>query len=36
LKDIDREVRAVVLEAAAFAQESPEPAAEELMQHIYS
>jgi pyruvate dehydrogenase E1 component alpha subunit len=36
LKDIDREVRAVVLEAAAFAQESPEPPAEELMQHIYS
>ena len=36
LKDIDRDIRAVVLEAAAFAQESPEPPAEELMKHIYS
>jgi len=36
LKDIDRDIRAVVLEAAAFAQESPEPPAEELLQHVYS
>ncbi|MBI1185924.1 MAG: pyruvate dehydrogenase (acetyl-transferring) E1 component subunit alpha [Alphaproteobacteria bacterium] len=30
LKDIDREIRAIVTEAAQFAQESPEPAPEEL------
>jgi pyruvate dehydrogenase E1 component alpha subunit len=36
LKDIDRDVRAIVLEAAQFAQDSPEPSADELMKHIYS
>jgi pyruvate dehydrogenase E1 component alpha subunit len=36
LKDIDRDVRAIVLEAAQFAQESPEPPVDELMMHIYS
>jgi pyruvate dehydrogenase E1 component alpha subunit len=36
LKDIDRDVRAIVLDAAQFAQESPEPPVEELMMHIYS
>jgi pyruvate dehydrogenase E1 component alpha subunit len=34
LKEIDREIRAVVQEAAAFAQESPEPPASELMTDI--
>jgi pyruvate dehydrogenase E1 component alpha subunit len=36
LKAVDRDVRAIVLEAAQFAQESPEPPTEELMMHIYS
>ncbi len=36
LKEIDREVRAIVLDAAQFAQESPEPPVDELMKHIYS
>jgi len=35
LKDIDREIRAVVTESAAFAQESPEPDPSELMTDIY-
>ena len=30
IKDIDKEIKAVVNEAAQFAQESPEPAPEEL------
>jgi pyruvate dehydrogenase E1 component alpha subunit len=34
LKEIDREIRAVVAEAAQFAQESPEPPAEELYTDI--
>jgi pyruvate dehydrogenase E1 component alpha subunit len=34
LKDIDREIRAEVVEAAQFAQESPEPPVDELMMHI--
>ena len=35
LKEIDREVRAIVVEAARFAQESPEPASAELYTDIY-
>ena len=35
LKDIDREIRAVVTESATFAQESPEPDPSELMTDIY-
>jgi len=35
LKDIDREIRAVVTESAEFAQESPEPDPSELMTDIY-
>jgi pyruvate dehydrogenase E1 component alpha subunit len=35
LKDIDREIRAVVTESATFAQESPEPHPSELMTDIY-
>ena len=34
LKDIDREIRAVVSESATFAQESPEPDPSELMTDI--
>lgn len=35
LKDIDREIRAVVTESAEFAQQSPEPDPSELMTDIY-
>jgi len=35
LKDIDREIRAVVTESAEFAQSSPEPDPSELMTDIY-
>jgi pyruvate dehydrogenase E1 component alpha subunit len=35
LKQIDRDIRAVVTESAAFAQESPEPDPSELMTDIY-
>ncbi|MBN8606906.1 MAG: pyruvate dehydrogenase (acetyl-transferring) E1 component subunit alpha [Caulobacterales bacterium] len=35
LKEIDREIRAVVSESATFAQESPEPDPSELMTDIY-
>ncbi|MEZ5996734.1 MAG: pyruvate dehydrogenase (acetyl-transferring) E1 component subunit alpha [Hyphomonadaceae bacterium] len=35
LKDIDREIRAIVSESAAFAQESPEPDPSELMTDVY-
>ncbi len=35
LKEIDREIRAVVNEAARFAQDSPEPPAEELWTDVY-
>lgn len=35
LKAIDKEIRAIVSEAAAFAQESPEPDPSELMTDIY-
>jgi len=35
LKDMDREIRAVVTESAEFAQKSPEPDASELMTDIY-
>jgi pyruvate dehydrogenase E1 component alpha subunit len=35
LKDIDREIRAIVAEAAEFAQTSPEPDPSELMTDIY-
>jgi len=34
LKDIDREIKAVVIEAATFAQESPEPNLSELYTDI--
>jgi pyruvate dehydrogenase E1 component subunit alpha len=36
LKQIDRDIRAVVAEAAQFAQDSPEPDASELMTNIYA
>jgi pyruvate dehydrogenase E1 component alpha subunit len=35
LKDIDRDIRAIVTESATFAQESPEPDPSELMTDIY-
>ena len=35
LKEIDREIRAVVTESAEFAQKSPEPDASELMTDVY-
>jgi pyruvate dehydrogenase E1 component alpha subunit len=35
LKQIDRDIRAVVTESATFAQESPEPDPSELMTDIY-
>jgi pyruvate dehydrogenase E1 component alpha subunit len=34
LKDIDRDIKAVVIEAATFAQESPEPSPSELYTDI--
>ena len=34
-KAIDKDIRAIVNEAAAFAQDSPEPKAEELYTDIY-
>ena len=36
LKDIDKEIKAIVNEAAEFAKESPEPALEELYTDIYA
>ena len=36
LKGIDREIKAVINEAAQFAQESPEPAEAELWTDIYA
>lgn len=36
LKAIDKEIKAVVNEAADFAKESPEPALEELWTDIYA
>jgi len=36
IKDIDKDVKAAVNEAAAFAQESPEPAEAELWTDIYA
>ena len=36
IKEIDKEVKAIVNDAAAFAQESPEPAVEELWTDIYA
>ncbi|MGI9437185.1 MAG: pyruvate dehydrogenase (acetyl-transferring) E1 component subunit alpha [Geminicoccaceae bacterium] len=35
-KEIDKEIRAIVNEAAAFAQDSPEPAFEELYTDVYA
>src|SRR5690606_10038587 len=35
LKEIDREIRAVVSESAEFAQESPEPDPSELLTDVY-
>jgi pyruvate dehydrogenase E1 component alpha subunit len=34
LKEIDREIRAVVTDSAEFAQASPEPPDEDLMRHV--
>ena len=36
LKDVDKEIKAIVNESAKFAQESPEPALEELWTDIYA
>lgn len=36
LKAIDKEIKAVVNEAAAFSQESPEPSLDELYTDIYA
>ena len=36
IKEIDRDVKAIVNEAATFAQESPEPAEAELWTDVYA
>ena len=36
LKDVDKEIKAIINESAKFAQESPEPALEELWTDIYA
>ncbi|MEL7278663.1 MAG: thiamine pyrophosphate-dependent enzyme, partial [Pseudomonadota bacterium] len=36
LKDVDKEIKAVVNDAAKFAQESPEPALDQLYTDIYA
>jgi len=36
LKDIDKEIKSIVNDAAEFAKESPEPAVEELWTDIYA